>query len=78
MWQPIETAPQDGRDVLVYGLSAGEINGIFEVPGIGVAGRCDRTDYEGFNWRERNTDAYAVWWKPTHWMPLPAAPETGK
>ncbi len=62
-WQPIETAPKDGVFILVWNIYG--INEVF--------------------W-----DAYAEWWHhdvefdytfplrgdlPTHWMPLPAAPE---
>src|ERR1700761_7139543 len=74
-WQPIETAPRDGTEVLVYGLFAGEINGPCDKPEYGIAchtGGTPRTDYPGFDWYAVGGDAYAVWAKPTHWMPLPS------
>lgn len=74
-WQPIETAPKNGRPILVFGEFAGEITGPAGDPFIGVAiWRGDRTDYPGFEWSAENTDAYSGWWKPSHWMPLPPPP----
>lgn len=77
-WQPIETAPPDDNYVLVYGITAGEISGIDDEPRVAIAGKTFSGDYyaEGFHWIVQDGDAYAVWCKPTHWMPLPAAPES--
>lgn len=72
-WRPIETAPKD-RPLLVYGQWAGEIAGVDVEPKWAVAFYTGRGDYEGFHWACANTDAYAAWMKPTHWMPLPRAP----
>jgi len=62
-WQPIETAPKDGEDILAtdgtamlvtywYGASTG--------------------------WLYRYTDHGVDGWSPTHWMPLPASPAPDK
>ena len=76
-WKPIETAPKDGTKILVYGLFAGEIIGTSGEQTIGVAfWDGGRSDYVNFHWKAANTDAYAGWWRPTHWMPLPDPPTT--
>jgi hypothetical protein len=82
-WQPIETAPQDGRTVLLGYFNAcnkwrtlrGEwmsqefIDENWEEPDNGEPG-----------WYEtsvENDDVPNCWrTRPTHWMPLPAAPQT--
>ena len=74
MWQPIETAPKDGTEVLLFGSWAGEINGKFDPPSIAVGLFYGEGDYKEFDWLATNTDAYCVWGKPTHWMPLPDEP----
>lgn len=59
-WQPIETAPKDGTEILVYCIS---MDGTC---GCEVARFCD----------ERNGWFIGVCrLSPTHWMPLPAAPK---
>lgn len=64
-WQPIETAPKDGTDILLCDVRAQNI--------IMVAGW--HYDDGGFPWHTQdgqyNKDAF------THWMPLPAAPQSG-
>lgn len=60
MWQPIETAPRDGTIILAY----------------------DGCSVQSITWRE---DRWVTDWdhdptyedggSPTHWMPLPEAPE---
>ena len=60
-WQPIETAPKDGKRVLVT-------DG-FEV--------CDAYFRSGEWWQyECGDDWYSVSINPTHWMPLPQPPTT--
>lgn len=78
-WLPIEDCPKEARKLyLVYGPWAGEINGIDSGDcGPFVAeygGDKYQGDYEGFKWIVSGTDGYAAWCKPTHYMPLPAAP----
>ena len=73
-WQPIETAPKDGTEILgVY------LNGkydpeysIIEWDGKGWVGKC-----EGFRAIEREDDFHVDYFTPycTHWMPLPKAPK---
>ena len=61
-WRGIESAPTDGRNVLVF---------------------CPRASDHGYNrirltWRKDGKwqGANNTSWPPTHWMPLPPAPET--
>lgn len=65
-WQPIETAPKDGSDILLFCLSlqklqTGSGNGWFQV---GYWG-CNVMDEEG--WTEVRDLAPLI---PTHWCPL--------
>lgn len=58
-WRPIETAPKDGRRVLLWHPS-------WEAPSGG--------QWYGSDWRLfYHGGAYAT--QPTHWMPLPTPPE---
>ena len=80
-WQPIETAPKDGKPILI-------LNGetIPETPNIRVASFLDGPDahrlgYKAYldcgGWLIWNDDAdfYVEGAQyPTHWMPLPAPP----
>ncbi len=61
-WQPIESAPRDGTHVVLYG-DPGQLR-----PFVGRY-------YESPAWRSGWLDADDVFNHPTHWMPLPAAPE---
>lgn len=72
---PIETAPKDGTEILVYDLWAGEINGVDDEPGWYVASYSTHTDHPGFEWCVVGTDAYAAWVRATHWAPLPEPPK---
>lgn len=63
-WQPIETAPRDGTDVLIYTM-AGSMY---------VAGYDDAFSNV---WRIRNDEGVNSR-VVTHWMPLPAAPKEMK
>ena len=73
-WQPMETAPTDGREVLVRvkrGVTGGESLVGHYMPG----GHCIEDhppiDDGWYFWNGRMFDKAA---KPTHWMPLPAPP----
>jgi len=77
-WQPIETAPKDGTMVSLYGICAGEINGIAPEPtGPHTGAWCGgKSDYAGDDWWSLDEgECYAIWCKPTHWMPLPEPPK---
>ena len=60
-WRPIESAPTDGRAVLVAeGAAAGEAK-----------------FHEGHGWWWAGNDPTDAWGRqvyPTHWMPLPEPP----
>ena len=66
-WQPISTAPKDGRGVLV-------IDARVHQPEAATS-----YFYEGRWWllcEIDNAERYAPWWdRPTHWMPLPTPPK---
>lgn len=66
-WQDIRTAPKDGTKVLLGRFAPGQL----------YDGRV-RVDW----WRSRMAAGYTgfahfnpTYWPPTHWMPLPPAPE---
>lgn len=64
-WQPIETAPKDGKNVLIYRLGSGDQRATI-----------GSLDEEGV-WQ--SPEAYYIWswfdFSPTHWMPLPEPPK---
>jgi hypothetical protein len=66
-WQPIETAPRDGRKLLVwwpYWQPNHAVVAHFEAFG-GWMGDCCLSEFHEVVFPERN---------PTHWMELPNAP----
>lgn len=64
-WQPIETAPQDGTEMLGY--RAGKYANAYRVQ----RDDCEMWYFGGLSASIRiRPDA-----KPTHWMPLPSPPE---
>lgn len=62
-WQPIETAPKDGTDVLVWGPGCKSI--------VASWNPAETRWSDGF-WDDGLTDD--PWIHATHWMPLPAGP----
>ena len=65
-WQPIETAPKDGTDILIggdHGYSGGVLQAEWGITRLGHPA----------GWVDMEGDTY----NPTHWMPLPAAPTEG-
>lgn len=69
-WQDISTAPE-GAEIIGFGQIAGEISGHAIRPLAASIVWAGKTDYPGFNWYVLSSDGYAVWMKPTKWMPLP-------
>ena len=67
-WQPIETAPKDGTQFLAF-----EIFTAFEepLPRTFIAQWWPGNELNRADW----TDSSSMYCTPTHWMPLPAAPE---
>lgn len=63
VWQPIESAPTDGRSVLVFCPRASDHG--YE--------RIRLTWQKDGKWQGANNTS----WPPTHWMPLPAPPTKG-
>jgi hypothetical protein len=65
MWQPIETAPKDGSEVLLYVR--------------GVSGYDHNTTVSAFwgeiDWKDNAHAGCTVYGDITHWMPLPDPPE---
>lgn len=74
-WQPIETAPKDGTWVLVYGDGADDEA---EQRKIAVAQFTNYLNGRTTDWHWQfawyDGGYYGVFDNPTHWMPLPEAP----
>lgn len=70
-WQPIETAPRDGTPILGWNSTFGarETKSITYLPG--SPGHADGRTDRWWNWEEMHR---VTRWHPTHWMPLPEAP----
>jgi hypothetical protein len=63
-WQPIETAPKDGRKLLLWWAGMSRVG---RCAGVGAA-------RDGGDWWQVPSLEFAPTGRPTHWMPLPAAP----
>lgn len=59
-WQPIETAPKDGTNILVYSESIGRMIAWYKF-----------NNYPFGDWVNLRFDIIS----PTHWMPLPEPPK---
>lgn len=60
-WQPIETAPKDGREILLFA------RGNRDFIGVGQWAKGNLPETYGWFW------SFAI--RPTHWMPLPEPPQ---
>jgi hypothetical protein len=66
-WLPIETAPKNGDEVLLFGYWLKEI-------GCDIESAMTAGCFEMGKWFATITDGYACECEPTHWMPLPPPP----
>lgn len=84
-WQPIDTAPHDGRFVMLYVPNGQLETGPVTIGGYWKAedrqkngrfkkGEWARADFRG--WLGTDGDYSASWCTPTHWAPMPAPPLT--
>jgi hypothetical protein len=76
-WQPIETAPKDGRFVLLHvpqGLESGvvTVGAYWKADGRADNGRFLKGNWDG--WLGMDVDVRSSWCEPTHWQPLPTPP----
>ena len=64
-WQPIETAPKDGSEILLFARGNREFIGVGQwAKGATIPGTLDVCDMWFWSFTIR----------PTHWMPLPSVP----
>lgn len=78
-WQPIETAPKDGTKIIGWNAEFGARQTKMNFYGLGSIGyaeweRGEGTKESGWDWTEPKNN-WGFSWNPTHWMPLPAAPQ---
>lgn len=76
-WQPIETAPKDGRDILVMIPEDSAL-----VPDIAYWDSDKYASNPRPLWSMRKKWLWGVRWcrehQPTHWQPLPEPPQEGE
>lgn len=69
-WRPIETAPKDGADIIVF-ISSAPISNRF-----GCAQWCAKSHaWLGGRLKETGEDL-EISFPPTHWMPMPESPKS--
>ena len=76
-WQPIETAPKDGRFLLLHvpeGLESGviTIGAYWKEEERSENGRFSKGHWDG--WRGMDADIISSYCEPTYWQPLPEPP----
>jgi hypothetical protein len=75
-WQPIETAPKDGTEIILFWPSLESYDGKSSEPRRGVGKWCAPAGYFTEHW------ALDGRWTPgddpTHWRPLPTPPSGGE
>ena len=70
-WLPIESAPKDGTEVWTWNGEQGRM--------MWIDSTCDDEAYSLWVWSEELlSDIDPEPEQPTHWMPLPAEPETNE
>jgi len=78
-WQPIETAPKDGTEIILTNGVAVSQGWWMHVEG----GITEHRDLDGRYIGQDEDDGYIGWWdvgggmlpEPIYWQPLPAPPE---
>lgn len=65
-WQPIETAPKDGSNILGFDSN-------FPSNGAYITWFAEK--YGSYQWCSDSTNDFGGWEIPTHWMPLPKPPK---
>lgn len=79
-WQPIETAPKDGRThILAYPVLLDRAGIVIWEPAARTPPMMrivssERHDHDGY-WRVAMTPNTRAPYEPTHWQPLPQPPE---
>ena len=81
-WQPIETAPKDGTQLLLSNGADVEQGWWMHDEG----GIIEHRDMDGRYTGQTESDGFIGWWdvsgcmepEPTHWMPLPTVPTSDK
>jgi Protein of unknown function (DUF551) len=66
-WQPIETAPKDGTEVLMYCPG--------DIPAVVCGAYVDDPEIPYWRYSESLVADVVAEANPTHWMPLPPPPE---
>lgn len=79
-WQPIETAPKDGRSIIAARFKHQDFCWVSHTRWITALEIADleggEPDYYEAGWVDGNRDDEPIY--PTHWMPLPPPPVTPK
>jgi len=69
-WQPIETAPKDGRHIIAWFPHGFHGNNLSQF----AKGHVEAVYWKGSDWYwSSDDDALII--APTHWIPLPELPE---
>ena len=72
-WQPIETAPKDGTELLLYERRERFIDDDFVEVDYIFSGAWNAESYQGECWECSEYEVFSH--EPTHWMPLPEVPK---
>jgi hypothetical protein len=71
-WQPIETVPKDGTEILIY-----EPPWHLNFPHT-IYAAVWSSFHDSGTWTEAGGAEYMTFERATHWMPLPQPPNTGE